>query len=563
MNFVGGAAQQFGYLLDTVPGLQDALNKPPADELAAQSQCKMLMNASVLHSYLDSTYRWRCARGRRACTSVTQCVSDFLPPPPPRRPLTHSNQSIFFTLRPHCLYVASFRCTDSAARALGGSFDVGFVNLNPGGLFAREFSVDVQGELQAFIAALLIALPSALGASVCACRHRCRSFARPAAGVAASLLPMSVGLALWIAGKAALANTGALNTSLMAAGDVLYNVGITAFSLSLLLVGGGGGSLGAYRLHARDLVGSISLVVIMAAAYVGVFVWPSLVGSPADVHVLTDSTPGIVVIAARAAMLPWFLSVTVPRATSEDVTRMQRLYMGQLATIGALWFVILPIVVVLPAALPEWFAHRAATITQVLLTSLIGALFLFLHYPPRVHLAFSKPDPTWDPTVIAERMARYGLGDTRINPALLETVMVGPYKPAGVSALSSAPARTPLKPLLAGGRGAPKGEEEDRKPEWAGPDARPGTRPSAASRSGRVSPVPVLVPESPAAVPKKVSAKGTSSKAKRYFGTSDGTKAAAGGGGGGGGPREEGGVETDRCAAGPAGGTCGAWVYGV
>jgi hypothetical protein len=108
------------------------------------------------------------------------------------------------------------------------------------------------------------------------------------------------------------------------------------------------------QLEKRDRMGIIVMVCILSLGYLILFIWDYAGQDPAATLYFFESAPGYIVIILRMATLVWFIYSLWATLRLETLPEKRRFYFvfGGIYTV---WFLIVPIAVIIAAAVsPHW-----------------------------------------------------------------------------------------------------------------------------------------------------------------------------------------------------------------
>jgi len=259
----------------------------------------------------------------------------------------------------------------------------------------KEFSFDDQGLLLEYI---LFGIVFLLGFGV----HlfgdyqlfRARSF-HPIM----RLLTISIALtvfSLWfyLGHYAIYSNNGVGSTFLRVLGAILDSASGLVFIFLLILISKGWGitypSIAHFQEQKIPLIIILSLFFVM---YVVLFFCGEFATDPASTLYIYQSIPGIIFIVVRFLVTVYFVFCLV-KTVRDDTDSSKRIFYTIFGTGYLLWFLSLPIIVMIASALAPWVRQKIVMGIYLLCTTLGFAIISFLLWPSRAskYFAVAVPD---------------------------------------------------------------------------------------------------------------------------------------------------------------------------
>jgi len=276
---------------------------------------------------------------------------------------------------------------DCSAQQLEAQYQITF--LNPGGAWSRQFSFEEQGLVGMHLAFFLFFV---IGVSAHLYGvwqfHKSNSFHPLIRLLTSSILMEFVSIMCYFIHYAIYADNGVGAPGLKGLAEILHMAAVLLLMLLLLLIAKGWAITSNYLTDKNFLVVVISLFLL---AYIALFIWDNVGRDPASTIYFYDSVPGIIVICLRVVTLVWFLWYLWKTYQLETLPEKRKFYI-YFGVVYVIWFVALPIIVIIAAALSPWVREKIVTGLTLSINSLAFLALGFLLWPSRASEYFSiKP----------------------------------------------------------------------------------------------------------------------------------------------------------------------------
>eukprot|EP01104_Vermistella_antarctica_P020321 TRINITY_DN865_c0_g1_i2.p1 TRINITY_DN865_c0_g1~~TRINITY_DN865_c0_g1_i2.p1 ORF type:complete len:217 (-),score=37.35 TRINITY_DN865_c0_g1_i2:70-720(-) len=147
-----------------------------------------------------------------------------------------------------------------------------------------------------------------------------------------------------------------------------------------------GWAISSMRLsHRRTLVVVFSLVLV---AYVGFFIWSQFYFSEESTLYIYESIPGYGVLTMRFVTLVYFLAELCRTYRSEE-QKDKRTFYVVFGVFYTVWFLCLPVVVIIASLCSEWYRDKLITIINLTITTVAYSSLVFLLWPSRANKYFT------------------------------------------------------------------------------------------------------------------------------------------------------------------------------
>lgn len=244
---------------------------------------------------------------------------------------------------------------------------------NPGGPFAREFSVDHQGELLARLFGLALFAPAAVVMwwltlfrfSTLAMVASWRALCGVVSIHAFAMVLYAVDGVLFVQDGVGAPGFETLARFLEAL-QVAY---FTVMLLALIK----GWTTSYSQLKSRHKATNLAMALLLVAGYTLVFAWESIGGVPASAFTLYDSEPGVLLICVRLLATVWFLFSARVRYRKSTTPEKRRFFV-LFSTFGVSWFLSQPIVGLVAVNMPTWIRAKSVTFMVSVSTSAADVL---------------------------------------------------------------------------------------------------------------------------------------------------------------------------------------------
>lgn len=134
------------------------------------------------------------------------------------------------------------------------------------------------------------------------------------------------------------------------------------------------------QLEKRDRIGIIVMVALLALGYLILFIWDYAGMDPASTLYFFESAPGYIVIILRMATMGWFLYSLWATLRLETLVEKRRFYFI-FGGIYSVWFLIVPISVIIAAACSAHWRLKVTTEFQGVMDFFALAIMTGLFWP--------------------------------------------------------------------------------------------------------------------------------------------------------------------------------------
>ena len=131
----------------------------------------------------------------------------------------------------------------------------------------------------------------------------------------------------------------------------------------------------------------------LAFAYSLLMIWSALFRNPASTVYIYDSLPGYIILSIRMATLGWFMQC-LKKTFSDEFDDGKRRFYIQFGTAYTLWFLYLPVVVIISATLDAWVRMKTVVALYSLMNAAAFASLVYMLWPTRAakYFRISGPD---------------------------------------------------------------------------------------------------------------------------------------------------------------------------
>jgi len=286
-------------------------------------------------------------------------------------------------IRPHYWYFAIANCNPEGTGELVANYN--FTFLNGGSSWNTQFSYDEAGLPIAFIVYWLFF--TLVGAA-----HYFGAYSLWSSGsyhptvkvlticVTLEILYTLFGLIHYATYK----NNGIGVPGLLGFGEILDIVYQLLFMFLLILLGKG------YSISKNEISDRIPMIVIMSlflVFYLSMFIWEYVAKNPAALYVY-ESAPGIIILVLRVLVLGWFLW-NLRKSVQEESDQSKRTFYLRFGGFYSLWFLVLPIVVIIASAVAAWIRMKVVVTMYLTINFISTAALVALFWPSRARELFS------------------------------------------------------------------------------------------------------------------------------------------------------------------------------
>ena len=357
-----------------------------------------------LNIFVDS--KWDLVRD-----DATLSCADFLAHAALNEPLARKAQGLTFSFtehfkekqRPHFWYVTVSNCAPGEkggaavpAKVVGEqvSFDYRLHFTNSGNSWDKEFSSDEQGLVAVYTAFLcLYVIAGALHARAMRKWWELEQFFHPVLKMVTGGLALGLLSSLLQVVDFATYTFNGRGVAILSIGAHYVSMIQQVFLTAVLLVMAQGWTISTPRLRwKRPISGAL---IFLTCAYEALLVYYYAVRDPASNLYIYESLPGLIIVLARLACLAAFLAFTFLTFRDEyDVIK--RDFYLRLGAAGTVWFLYLPIIVLIAALLDPWVRFKTISALYKLMNFSLLALLAHLLAPWRARRYFRMQGPNLD-----------------------------------------------------------------------------------------------------------------------------------------------------------------------
>lgn len=344
--------------------------------------------------YDDQEFSWPVAYDHRGDWSCHQLIQS-----PPAKVVWDLVNHPSLTVRvkgwaePRFWYLVLAGCNQTTLEGL----DLFVEFLNPGDFLSKQFSVDIQGELQLQIIFFIVTFITTLiyGAGIVgeAILHFISvGRAKKRVGfnqvrfsltliVIVILFSECIGLFLQMTHNLIFAANGVGSFGLDAIGTLFEMVSELLLILLLFLVASGY-SITRSRLNIIEITVMVVVLILIPALHLFLLVWSIFFVDPASTLYIFDTLPGLLIAFLRLPMLLFFIFQLVRSFAAEVLRRKQAFYM--FFSVFSFWWLVLPVITFFALFLAPYYRNKTVVLMQV--GSYTIALFLLsvLMWPTRI-----------------------------------------------------------------------------------------------------------------------------------------------------------------------------------
>jgi hypothetical protein len=288
--------------------------------------------------------------------------------------------------RPRWWYAVAADCSDSSDLDL--TFNLHF--LNPGNEMNREFSFDEQGLLIMYLIYFIFyCVGLTLHAYGLYMLFNSKSLHPIVFLLTGTIILELLTFFCFLIHFGSFASDGIGYPDMQDFGELLDMVAMIMFMVLLVLLSKGWGVSGLPLTHGLALVAGSTVFLIL---YFALFLWQQFGVDPASTVYYYDTVPGYLIITLRIFVLVYF-SYNIYESWRAENHPIKRRFYFALGSVYAVWFLVLPFIVLVALGISPWVRQRAVMATYYTLNTIAFGILAYLLWPTNASAYFKIAPP--------------------------------------------------------------------------------------------------------------------------------------------------------------------------
>lgn len=275
--------------------------------------------------------------------------------------------------RAHFWYFAMANC--GAAKL---DFQYQFELTNAGSSWSRQFSYDEQGLTAMYLFFWLFFTALTVVHMFGAWKLHVEGVLHPVVRLfATAVVAQTMALLVYFIHYIVYTSNGIGAPGLQGLGNILDMISQVVLMFVLILVAMGWG-ITQHHVQGKNLV--VVLVSALVLGYMTMFVWDNVSRNPASTLYIYESAAGIIILLLRTLTWVWF-SWSLFRSYVEEHQPKKRNFYRIFGSVFTLWFLMLPLIVVLAVAISPWDRLKAVTGMYLCMNAMGFTALVMLFWP--------------------------------------------------------------------------------------------------------------------------------------------------------------------------------------